>query len=672
MADIQQETPNSRPYRSHLRPACIPCRKRKSRCQSEESSAVCLMCRAHRTDCVFPSESNPDSTIARNSNTRRRRRVRASSARSALPIDFAPGLADVPGQDNLIVEQTASVIGPTKSPTPVLESIHTETVSNLASNVSPLLSRSTEWPQQNNEPQESPLALGSNDEQQHNLHIVGPAVTSDNQVLSDYLSAMPSAARGSRIVRPGPGNRSRPVLFTVVQKRPIGLDSHRSFPQERLQLIEKILEPFAEDLIDVYFEKVNSSFPLLDETTFRKQYRENKDAISPALLSCLYAHSITFWNSSPTLSSHRCPDGRFIWNLATEATYSQIHRSPGLSVIEASILNIGGREVTSLIGNGVLLASSVAMAHSLGLNHNPIPWEIPQSEKNLRMKIWWALLSLSHGTPPLISASSNDVPQPLAENLCEEISPQEKVLKATVYVALLGLTEVLDLHLRHVHQFSNPDETKDTTHLELAMNNWVESLNDQIRRIIIRGTNLTILGAANLRLSYLTVRLLLQRIELEAEKRTRDAGDSRLINRYIQARRTAEDILILTQELQQEHLSDFFLPSTAFAFSTTVSFLLRCALETENSTSGLVQSSSLKIASDLLSALRSHKEKYSWDLGDICLAQHTEVVEKLLAMTPPGDSSTEEPLDLSNFGMPDSSFLDQLFPSLWDPLQNTW
>jgi hypothetical protein len=165
---------------------------------------------------------------------------------------------------------------------------------------------------------------------------------------------------------------------------------------------------------------------------------------------------------------------------------------------------------------------------------------------------------------------------------------------------------------------------------------------------------------------------LLQRIELEAEKRIRDAGDSRLLNRYMQARRTAEDILILTQELQKEHLADFFLPSIAFAFSTTVSFLLRCALETENSTSGLVQSSSLKIASDLLSALRSHKEKYSWDLGDICLAQHTEVVEKLLAMTPPEDSSTEEPLDLSNFGMPDSSFLDQLFPSLWDPLQNTW
>ncbi|KAF4447516.1 putative transcriptional regulatory protein C25B8.11 [Fusarium austroafricanum] len=464
----------------------------------------------------------------------------------------------------------------------------------------------------------------------------------------------------------------------MVQKRPVGLDSHLSFSEERLQLIEKILEPFTSELVDVYFEKVNSSFPLINEAYFRKQYKENKSGISPALLSCLYAHSITFWNSSPTLSRHRCPDGRFIWNLATEANYSQIHRSPGISVMEASILNIGGREVTALMGNGVLLASSVAMAHSLGLNHSPIPWEIPQSEKNLRMKIWWALLvhdkwlSLSHGTPPLISPTLNDVPKPLVENLCEEDSSSDRVLKATVYIALVSLTEVLDLHLRHVHHSSLSDEARDTTHLELALNNWVEDLSDNIRRIVVRGTNLRIPGAANLRLSYLTVKLLLQRIELEAEKRIRDAGDSRLLNRYMQARRTAEDILILTQELQPEHLADCWLPSAGFAFSTTISFLLRCALETENSTSGLVQSSSLKIASDLLSTLREHKEKHSWDLGDICLAQHADVVEKLRAMTPPEDASSEEPLDFSSFALPDSSFLDQLFPSLWDPLQNVW
>ncbi|KAM0243272.1 hypothetical protein ACHAPO_000114 [Fusarium lateritium] len=282
------------------------------------------------------------------------------------------------------------------------------------------------------------------------------------------------------------------------------------------------------------------------------------------------------------------------------------------------------------------------------------------------------VLSLAHGTPPVISSSLNDVPKPLAENLCEEGASSDKMLKATIYIALVGLTEVLDLHLRHVHRLRNADDPRYTTRLELALNSWVENLSDDIRRVVIRGTNLAIPGAANLRLSYLTVRLLSQRIDLEEEKRIREANDSRLLNCYMQARRTAEDILILVQELQAQHLADFWLPSSAFALSTTVSFLLRCALETENSTSGLVQSSSLKIASDLLSTLRSHKEKHAWDLGDICLAQHTEVVEKLLAITPPEDPSAEEPQDFSNFFMSDDAFLDQLFPSLWDPLQNVW
>jgi hypothetical protein len=137
---------------------------------------------------------------------------------------------------------------------------------------------------------------------------------------------------------------------------------------------------------------VNVCLPLLDEVSFRRQYQEDKTRISPALLATLYAHTIVYWRSSPALSRYRCPESRFIWNLANEAVYSELHLSPGMSIIKAILLNIGGRPTTSLIGNGVLLGSAVSMAHSLGLNHNPLPWQIPQSEKYLRMKIWWSVL----------------------------------------------------------------------------------------------------------------------------------------------------------------------------------------------------------------------------------------------------------------------------------------
>lgn len=263
------------------------------------------------------------------------------------------------------------------------------------------------------------------------------------------------------------------------------------------------------------------------------------------------------------------------------------------------------------------------------------------------------------------------MPLPTIEYLCEANAPETETRIASVYIALVSLTEVLD---RHLHQIYNVDKDKSwsTANLELSLNNWVESLDGFNRRIIIRGTNLEIPGASNLRLAYLATRLLLQRIELEAYKQTYNVEGEQIMNRYSQARRTAEEILLLVQEFSPGQLGDFWLSISAFTFPATVNFLLRCALETENSPSGLAQSGSFRIARDLIEALRLHQEKYGWDLGDICLAQHAEIVDKVLAGVAPGNQTANNVLDSHDFVMPDASIMDQFFPSLWDPLQNAW
>lgn len=280
--------------------------------------------------------------------------------------------------------------------------------------------------------------------------------------------------------------------------------------------------------------------------------------------------------------------------------------------------------------------------------------------------------SLAHGTPPHISRTQYDVPSPSLEYLCENQSIGSQRGPAQVFIALLSLTDVLDKHLQFIYNF-NKNNTTDTTDLELALNSWVESLTGTNRLVILRGSNLEVSGASNLRLSYLTTRLLLQRIELEADKHVYDANDQRLANRYIQARRTAEEILLLTQELKPQQLGDCWLSTHAFSYPATVNFLLRCGLETESSPAELVQSASFRIAHDLITTLRKHQEQYSWELADVCLAQHSEIVDKILA------SVSHEPqqeanggFEPSEFVMPDASIIDTLFPSLWDPLQNVW
>jgi hypothetical protein len=284
------------------------------------------------------------------------------------------------------------------------------------------------------------------------------------------------------------------------------------------------------------------------------------------------------------------------------------------------------------------------------------------------------------------------VPSPTLEFVAEDVSDEIQGLTASVFIAFVNLTDVLDQHLQHIYHVDKQHKPLlSTSSLELSLNNWVDSLTGDVRLVIIRGTHIDIPGAASLRLAYLSARLLMQRLELEADRNgpggtisgtplgIRD--EQGLLNRRAHARRTCEDILILTQELQPRHLGDFWVPISAFAYPTTVSFLLRCAVEAEMATGGqerVAESFSFRIARDLIEALRGHRERQGWDLGDICLAQHGDFVEMVLQgggvsgshqLQADAHTDTARAADVI---LPDASIVDHLFPGLWEPLQNFW
>lgn len=189
------------------------------------------MCRAHGSECVFPPGPS-SSGVHRTPESNRRRRYTQNTASGGPSLGRTPG----PGPNESLLSQSGSI-----------------TVPVTVSNISPNPLGNAEWTAsgQDAPEDESPLALASANDQPHNLHIVGPAVTNDNQVLSDYLAAVPGATRGSRLVAPVTGNRSRPVLFTMVQKRPLGIATGRSLSADKLEMIEKLLEPHCEDVIDL-------------------------------------------------------------------------------------------------------------------------------------------------------------------------------------------------------------------------------------------------------------------------------------------------------------------------------------------------------------------------------------------------------------------------------------
>ncbi|KAK1477408.1 fungal specific transcription factor domain-containing protein [Colletotrichum tamarilloi] len=648
--------PSERPYRSHLRPAYLACRKRKSRCNVDKNGGTCLTCRAHGTQCEFPPA--PGGASPRPKSAWRNAQARTSKdlghRPSPPPQPPAPTFSSEPQYNDQTNQLTLAEAD--------------RRVSKSSDGHPPIFS-----PQNKRYPE--PIGDGGEDE----AHIVGPADIEDTQVLSTYLSNDSSGLNRGRISVTSPrqehgGGSRKPVVFTTVRKQPIGLPDDRNPAFLKCQMIEKLLEPMLPDVVQLFFEKPNRCFPLLDRQSFEKRFAEDRRHISPALLASLYAHTMTYWAQSPELVTHHRPDTRFIWNQANDALYSEMHLSPGISTLLAILLNIAGRPLTSIIGNGLQLGSAISLAHSLGLNRDSSDWDIPEAEKLLRTKIWWAIFvydkwsSLAYGTPPQLRSGQHDVALPTVEQLCGSAPNPVDHEATSVYLAFVALSRFLDRYLERIYDLEKTSTTGPWD-LEVLLTQWEDSLDNNIRRRIIRGgESLDIPGSANLRLAYLYIRLLLRKWELDAEKAANADHTSSIPMRcYLEVRRAAEEIVLLVQELKDPQLGDYWLPLLTFAFTSTTKFLLRCALETENTVSGLAQSMSLKLARDLINALQIHRQK-AWDVGDLCIAQYSEVIEKLATSTSSAEFS-EQPVDmpeLQEFVSTSVPDIDELFPSLWD------
>jgi len=57
------------------------------------------------------------------------------------------------------------------------------------------------------------------------------------------------------------------------------------------------------------------------------------------------------------------------------------------------LLDLNGREAINPSGNFVTLGLAVSVARLLGLHEDCSDWTIPEWEKTLRIRLWWALLS---------------------------------------------------------------------------------------------------------------------------------------------------------------------------------------------------------------------------------------------------------------------------------------
>lgn len=302
--------------------------------------------------------------------------------------------------------------------------------------------------------------------------------------------------------------------------------------------------------------------------------------------------------------------------------------------------------------------------HAVTCERTPLPAFSPKAYAKSLLR-----LSFAYGTPSHIQHPQSDVPAPETSFFGLADEGEGSADGITVFIALTGLTSVLHRFLKHLYQIngSQSNAASSIRDLELDLNTWIDGLPSDTRRIIIRGSNLQRPGAANLRLCYLSIRCLLCRMKLDHERGNKDTNRTTLGNRYMQVQSTAEDIVIFIQELEDDQLNDFWLPTSAFTFTSVTTALLRSAVETRNSqmNANAGQNTSLQLAWDMILALRNVRDRVGWDLGEHCLRQYSSIVERLIEIPGTGlDSLVFQGLE----GITVDEALDfgGEFPNFWD------
>lgn len=189
-----------------------------------------------------------------------------------------------------------------------------------------------------------------------------------------------------------------------------------------------------------------------------------------------------------------------------------------------------------------------------------------------------------------------------------------------IFTSLVSLTEVLGTSLEHVYSVDTVSSSTTPESLAALLIDWENGLPLELKHTILKNNaNIHHPGAANLRLAYLAVTLLQRRIQLNL-----NTPPSSNEEQYSAAHVAAETIVHFVQCLHETPFPGFWIPMNAYALTSATTFLLRSALH------GSAHSAlSIRLARQMVCALRELRDRYGWDLADHCLGQCSEMLDKV-------------------------------------------
>jgi len=497
-------------------------------------------------------------------------------------------------------------------------------------------------------------------------HVVGPVIARDTQILDQYLP--PANGSTSHVpIQPSPTRRDShiPIYHVAIPPRrpsPTECNCSRNLPGELLEQVE----PFLDKVLATYYEHVNPCYPVTEEEYVMNRLKD-RNQLPQTFLVNVVAHSLFYWDLSSALGTHARPDQDFAWQVAVAANTADIQKNDIDTIVSVAI-NIAGRPSRCVVSNTTNVARIVALSHAIGLNHDCSEWKISDQEKRMRWKAWWGVVlhdrwfNFAQGTPPYISKGHYDVPLPSLESLTAgRTNSMNHVRAAEVYIHLCRLTEIIGDVLPliyHIRSGNDSVAAEQTSRSEIELNRWIGARPSWLNLNEFHSRP-SVPGLANLQLSYLSVRMLLRRIAWhEISQRESEPASSWLIG----CQAAAEDIVRFITSLQKHDLRGFWLPYHAHHFTSAVTLLLRCALQTSHPH---VRTQCMASARTLVDCLRKYHEEDQWDLAETALGQSESILKRIedawprtpIMRTENTPSANHE--DRMDPGYSDGNFLDE-------------
>ena len=309
----------------------------------------------------------------------------------------------------------------------------------------------------------------------------------------------------------------------------------------------------------------------------------------------------------------------------------------------------------------------------LGLHLDPTNWILPREEKDVRIRLWWAIVihdkwsSLCWGRPSIIHEQDYSTPLPRRNSLspCREHledhdlqsyhfdaswqvhCDEDTHTPGDTFAGLCRLTLILSDILAEFHSIrSSTLVSRDAFAVAQKVKSYLVILEDwkvllpQTLCAILRGDRHVSKGAErvpgtrSLQLSYLGVNLLLCRTALDAVTTKGAQEASRLMPAHKTALHGTLMVVEYLETLTADDYNGFFLHYGAHHLASCLSLLARLSFGFSHIGDEELLSSSILTMQRLLIVLSQAHRLYNWDLAELALTRSRTILPTLEARIP--------------------------------------